>query len=206
MDSSPAYALSTVLGEIRPALNDAVTLFIGDVFTYLDARGDAANPGDIPRTIIDKLHEAKLAAPPAEPLVVLTHSMGGQIVYDLVTYFLPQTNSDIRIDFWCATASQVGLFEEMKRFRASDSAYSKASGKKVPYPDSQYLGGWWNVWDHNDFISYTAAPIIEGVDDEPYDSGVAVTQAHGEYLMRPSFYRKFADKLSQAKQRNWGRP
>jgi len=199
---APAFAISTVVAESREPINRLVTLFFGDVFAYLDTRGDEAAPGRIPKVVLDTLREAKNAAP-QEPLIVLTHSMGGQIIYDILTYFLPKLQSDLRIDFWCATASQVGLFEEMKRFLASSDQYSKAKGNKVPFPDPKYLGGWWNVWDHNDFLSYTAGPIIEGVDDESYDSGVSLFKAHGEYLMRPSFYRKFAAKLTVAKKRNW---
>jgi hypothetical protein len=200
--SLPAFTLSTVVAETREPINRMVTLFIGDVFAYLNTRNDATAPGPIPQAVMDTLADAKKAAP-KEPLIVLTHSMGGQIVYDLVTHFLPKMKSKLRIDFWCATASQVGLFEEMKLFLASTPQYSKANGNKVPFPDKQYLGSWWNVWDHNDFISYTAAPVIDGIDDESYDSGVSLIKAHGEYLLRPSFYRKFADKLADAKKRNW---
>lgn len=200
--SMPAFTLSTVVAETREPINRMVTLFIGDVFAYLNTRKDSAAPGAIPQLVMDTLADAKKAAP-NEPLIVLTHSMGGQIIYDLVTHFLPKTQSNLRIDFWCATASQVGLFEEMKLFLESSPQYSKANGNKVPFPDKNYLGVWWNVWDHNDFISYTAAPIIDGVDDESYGSGVSLIKAHGEYLMRPSFYRKFADKLAAAKKRNW---
>ncbi|HZE71028.1 MAG TPA: hypothetical protein VE135_16080 [Pyrinomonadaceae bacterium] len=200
--SLPAFTLSTVVAETREPINRMVTLFIGDVFAYLKTRKDATSPGPIPQVVMDTLADAKKAAP-NEPLIVLTHSMGGQIVYDLVTHFLPKMQSNLRIDFWCATASQVGLFEEMKLFLASTPQYSKGNGNKVPFPDKQYLGLWWNVWDHNDFISYTAAPIIDGIDDESYDSGVSLIKAHGEYLLRPSFYRKFGDKLAAAKKRNW---
>ncbi len=200
--NAPAYTLSTVVAETREPINRMVTLFIGDVFVYLRTRQNSMSPGPIPKVVIDTLTEAKKAAP-NEPLIVLTHSMGGQIIYDLVTHFLPKSQSNLRIDFWCATASQVGLFEEMKLFLESSPQYSKTKGNKVPFPDKQYLGGWWNVWDHNDFISYTAAPIIEGVDDESYDSGVSLIKAHGGYLMRPSFYRKFGAKLAAAKKRNW---
>jgi len=200
--SVPAYAFSTVVAETREPINRMLTLFIGDVFAYLNTRKDSTNPGPIPQLMMDTLDEAKKAAP-NEPLIVLTHSMGGQIVYDLVTHFLPKTQSSLRIDFWCATASQVGLFEEMKLFLESSAQYSKAKANKVPFPDQKYLGIWWNVWDHNDFISYTARDIIDGVDDQSYDSGVSLIKAHGEYLMRPSFYRKFADKLAAAKKRNW---
>jgi hypothetical protein len=200
--SAPAFTLSTVVAETREPINRLVTLFIGDVFAYINTRNDWTGPGPIPQVVLDTLDEAKKAAP-NEPLIVLTHSMGGQIVYDLATHFLPKTKSNLRIDFWCATASQVGLFEEMKLFLESSPNYSKRKGNKVPFPDQQYLGVWWNVWDHNDFISYTASPIMAGVDDESYGSGVSLIKAHGEYLLRPSFYRKFADKLAAAKKRNW---
>jgi hypothetical protein len=200
---APGLAVSTVLGEIRRPVNDLATLFVGDVFAYLSRRGDAAKPGPIPTLVIDALRAAKAAAP-EEPLVVLTHSMGGQIVYDLVSYFLPRCAPELRVDFWCATASQVGLFEEVKLFLASDPAYSASAGNKAPFP-KPHLGGWWNVWDHSDFISYTAAPIFEGVDDESYNSGVSIATAHSEYLARPSFYRRFAEKLNHARDTNWGR-
>jgi len=200
--SAPAFTLSTAVAETREPINRLVTLFIGDVFAYLNTRKDWRAPGPIPQVVIDTLDEAKTAAP-NEPLIVLTHSMGGQIVYDLVTHFLPKSKSTLRIDFWCATASQVGLFEEMKLFLESSLNYSKAKANKVPFPDQQYLGVWWNVWDHNDFISYTAAPIVDGIDDESYGSGVSLIKAHGEYLLRPSFYRKFATKLAAAKKKNW---
>src|SRR5205807_2167300 len=132
--SAPGYTLSTVVAETREPINRMVTLFIGDVFVYLRTRDNSTSPGQIPKVVIDTLTEAKKAAP-NEPLIVLTHSMGGQIVYDLVTHFLPKSQSSLRIDFWCATASQVGLFEEMKLFLESSPQYSKAKGNKVPFPD-----------------------------------------------------------------------
>jgi hypothetical protein len=205
LGSAPAYAVSTIAGEWRRPINELVTVFLGDVFTYIGNRGTSEKIGAIPRAVIDTLEHAK-SRNPSEPLVVLTHSMGGQIVYDLVSYFLPSMKSNLRVDFWCATASQVGLFEEMKLFCSSQPAYSKERGNKVPRIDQQYLGGWWNVWDHNDFISYTSAPIFEGVDDEAYDSGASMIQSHSEYLLRPSFYRHFAKKVESAKRQNWWRP
>ena len=40
-----------------------------------------------------------------EPLVVLSHSMGGQLIWDAITWLLPAAadTRDLRIDFWCAT-------------------------------------------------------------------------------------------------------
>lgn len=207
---APGFALSQVLGEIRPRLNEAVTLFLGDVFAYLHNRKDYDHPGEIPLRLLKGLKEAAAIQKktPDEPIVVLSHSMGGQIVYDLLTRFLPEMPDygHIRVDFWCATASQIGLFEEQKLFMISSDQYSLASGNKVPFPDKKFLGNWWNVWDHNDILSFTAKDIFEGVDDESYSSGMSTLGSHSGYLERPSFYRRFAEKLNAARKNNWNRP
>jgi hypothetical protein len=211
----PGFVVSRLLAELRRPLNDFATLFVGDVLSYINFRGSAEQPGRITLKVLDSLAHARdiQRGRPGEPLVVLSHSMGGQIIYDLVTYFLPQMGdpryADIRIDYWCATASQVGLFEEMKQFRASIEDYGKqvppAKAILVPFPDRRYLGGWWNVWDSNDFISFTAEGIIADVDDEEYNSGMSVLGAHSGYMAYPGFYRRFAARLAQARERNWGR-
>jgi hypothetical protein len=185
----PAFTLATVAGELRRPLNDFISVFLGDVLVYLRTRGTPADPGPIPTLLIAKLRDLSAnAASRSEPLVLFSHSMGGQLVYDALTAFLP----DVHVDFWCATASQVGFFEELKLFLASNPQYSK--GKPVPFPPN--LGAWWNVWDYDDFISYTARDIIQNVDDGNFDSGMSLLAAHGGYLECPSFYRRFASKLS----------
>jgi hypothetical protein len=201
---APGFALSRAMAEVRGPLNDAVTLFFGDVFVYLAARGEAGAPGAIPARVLTALRRADAGRlTPDEPMVLVTHSMGGQIAYDLVTSILPAEDDAerLRIDFWCATASQVGLFAELRLFLDS-----KAAGDGVvPRPDRATLGHWWNVWDHNDFLSYSAAGIVDGVDDESYSSGLSVLNAHGGYLRRPTFFRRFADKLATAGRAGYGR-
>jgi hypothetical protein len=216
---SAVFVASRLLEEIRRPINDAVTRFMGDVFTYLvnrTAPGEGAQlglaakrpgvqPGAIPLAVLGVLKRAvDERRDPAEPLVVLSHSMGGQIVYDIVTSFLPMLVAsepadygNIRIDVWGAAASQVGLFEEMKIFLASKAAYSAASGRMAPFPDPRFLGTWWNVWDRNDFLSFTAKPIFEGVVDHEFVSGRSLVDAHGGYLIRPSFFRSFAEVISR---------
>lgn len=195
--SSPAAAATLVAGELRPKLNDFVTRFLGDVLFYMTRRGTAAAPGAIAQVLIDELvlAHANKAERNGEPIVLLTHSMGGQIAYDVVTSFLPIIQSDIMIDFWCATASQVGFFEELNMFLSSSNDFSKTTGKRTPIPNTN-LGRWWNVWDRNDIISFTTKGIFaSGIDDEEYWSGMSLAAAHGGYLERPSFYRQFAEKL-----------
>jgi hypothetical protein len=195
------HAVSVVLAELRPKLNALVSNFIGDVFVYLHGRDDVKSyPGSIQNGLIEKLklaHARKLKDE-NEPLVVLTHSMGGQLVWDAVTSVLagdPATK-DIRIDFWCACASQVGFFEEAKLFLASDLKHR--TGFPVPFPHAN-LGAWWNVWDHNDVLSFTAKDICAGADDEAYSSGKSLASAHGGYLERASFFRGLGKKIRAAK-------
>lgn len=199
--SIPGVAASAVAGEFRKGLNEFVSIFLGDVFAYLNERfdRDKASPGEIQRRFLDKLDEAQRSRAQRgdEPIVVLSHSMGGQIVYDAITYFVPRDRrfDKLRIDLWCATASQVGFFEEQKLFIESKDVYKP--GNPVPFP-SGHLTAWWNVWDYNDFISFTAKDIVAGVDDGPYNSGMSLIGAHSGYLQRPSFYRKLADKVRAA--------
>jgi hypothetical protein len=195
----PAWAASRVLLEARGPVNDAVTMFIGDVLRYLVGRGPVDAPGPIPRRLLDALERAARLGRDrgGEPVVLLTHSMGGQLGYDALTGYLPADPryADVRVDFWCAAASQVGLFEELKLFLASSSDYGAAAGRKVPVPDAGRLGRWWNVWDPNDVLSFTAAPVFDGVLDEPFDGGLSLVGAHGGYLARPSFYRRLRRRL-----------
>jgi hypothetical protein len=202
----PTCAVSVAAAEVRPHLNALVSVFLGDVFAYLHSRGSVVQPSEIPKRLLKKLEQAhahKLER--GEPLVVLSHSMGEQIIYDALTHFLPGTLSlrEVRIDFWCATASQVGFFEEAKLFLTSQPEHK--TGHPVPFPHA-HLGVWWNVWDHNDFLSFTAKDIIDKIIDESFDSGLSLLTAHGGYLGRPSFYRAFAYKLREVVASAWRMP
>jgi len=204
---SPGFMLTRAAVEIRKSLNDFVATFLGDVMIYLKHRGTHEKPGPIPRRLLDTLLDARKnqLERNGEPLIVLSHSMGGQLMYDALTHFIPKCDKykDIRVDFWCATASQVGFFEELKLFLESDDLYSGETSKAVPYPSKRHLGFWWNVWDHNDFVSYSAKSIIDEVDDSAYSSGMFLVNAHGGYLVRPSFFRELAKRVKKAQLANW---
>ncbi|OFE17921.1 hypothetical protein BA895_14170 [Humibacillus sp. DSM 29435] len=193
---------------IRRPLEDFVPVFIGDVMTYIASRGDAEAPGPIIQRVLGGLEVAAFAAESrGEPLVVLTHSMGGQIVYDLVTHFLPRLpeHRALRIDYWAAAASQVGFFEELGLFLESRPDRGQGPAALTPLPSREFLGGWWNVWDHADLLSFRAAGIFEGVDDSPFFAAGSLTTDHNKYLSAPEFYRQFADRLHASLGRHEGR-
>ena len=188
----------TTVTAIRRPLEVFVPTFLGDVMTYLNTRGNADAPGPIPLRVLETLEVAQFAADSrAEPLVVLTHSMGGQILYDLLTHFIPRMpqHRGIRVDFWCATASQIGFFEELKLFLESDPLTGADTGTLAPRPASAHLGGWWNVWDHADLLSFRAAGIVEGVDDGSFFAAGTLATDHFRYLDNAPLYRALARRL-----------
>lgn len=202
----PGWMLTRLAAEFRKPLQEFVSRFLGDLLTYLEQRGRVPDPGPIPLRLLEALKAANQVsrARNNEPVVLMSHSMGGQVAYDVLTHFIPHTPGyqDLRVDFWCATASQVGFFEELKLFRSSDPAIG--TGAKVPLPPN--LGHLWSVWDHNDFLSFTAKDIFEGIEDEHYDGGLWLAPAHSAYLFRPSFYRRFAEVVETAKANHWSHP
>jgi hypothetical protein len=180
---------------LRRPVEDFVPVFLGDVMTYVATRGTAQAPGPIVERVLAGLEAAAFAAESREePLVVLTHSMGGQVVYDIVTHFLPRMpeHRGVRIDFWCAAASQVGYFEELGLFL--ESRADRGPGP-TEHPPSEHLGGWWNVWDHADLLSFRAEGIIEGVDDSAFFAAGTLATDHYRYLRNVDFYRTLAEKL-----------
>ena len=221
------YFFTRLIDSHRGPLNANVTLFLGDIFTYLDKRGTPEEPGEITKTLLyalSKAHKHQQQKNNQEKLIVISHSMGGQLVYDVVSYFLPQMSNlpentqfttkegesftikdikDIRIDFWCAAASQVGLFEEMKLFPANSK---KPASPKIAFPDDKYLNIWWNLWDDNDYLSFTAEPFFEEVFDDLYDSGKPASKAHTAHFEQEDFYNELASVLKEVKEEKWNRP
>jgi hypothetical protein len=192
---------SLFVGDIRAPIDQLVARFMGDVFCYLSNRGNFENPGPIPLRVLTKLSEAQqIKERTGEPIIAVTNSLGCEIMYDIVTHFLPKMPeyNKIKVDYWCGVASQVGLFEELKLFICSSSQYGADHVAMVPFPDRNHLGVWWNVWDSNDLISYSVKGIIDGVDDTPYEVGQPMMQEHIGYLLQDRFYKVLAGRIRTA--------
>lgn len=207
----PGNRTQRILDGRRPLLNAQAALFLGDIFTYLRKSGTPEKPGSIIEKLLNILSEAheNQKQRKGEKLIVISHSMGGQLVYDLVSYYLPEMSNmpkyndykDIKIDFWCSAASQVGLFQEMGLFLANADSDTKV---KVPFPD-KHLNIWWNLWDDNDYLSFTAEPFFAEVLDDLYDSGQSAFKAHTSHFEQPDFYIELGKKITMAEVVKWQR-
>jgi hypothetical protein len=190
----PGDAISTVFAELRPTLNEFVAYFVGDVFTYLNERGDRKAPGEIPRRMLAALRLAQnRKAATGEKIVIVSHSMGGQLVYDALTYFITdsdRTLANLEVDHWFTCGSQVSLFAEMRLFLGQDEV---PTGAKLPLPAR--VRSWTNYYDLNDVVGFVMEPVYQGVKDLPYDTGYGLAFAHTGFLARPSFFQALAQRL-----------
>jgi hypothetical protein len=205
VESKDGDAIARLLGGIRRPLTTAITTFFGDVFKYqtrryavdpLTKQVNPNTPGPIPKTFLDALLPAAVEANQKnEKLVVVSHSMGGQIVYDAVTHFMRKDSrfKDVVIDVWVAAACQCAVFEEMKILSESVTKYNLKTGK-VPNPTTLgHLRHWTAVWDPTDILSFTSKAVFDRVDDQFFISGLSPLEAHGGYLQSPEFYQRIAN-------------
>ena len=117
--------------------------------------------------------------------------MGGQLLYDALTSFLAadERARHLKVDFWCACGSQVGVFREMGQF---------IERGPLPTPalrDSPHAGYFWNVWSYSDFLSFRAEGVIGGAHDTAFPFLGNVRSDHLAYLSDPRFYHTLAAKI-----------
>jgi len=186
-----SWAGRPITNNIRGVLKGEVANFIGDVFVYLSKRGTQDEPGEIVKKIIATLLEAKdLINTEDDKLIVVAHSMGGNIIYDTLTHFLP----DIEVDVLVTVGSQVALFEEMKLFQVSDETITAQSKvNRVSKPANVHR--WINVFDFNDFLGFATESVFQGVKDFEYRTGNLLLAAHNTYFNLPTFHERLAERI-----------
>lgn len=191
--NTPNDALATVaVGLSREYAHTKASRFLGDVFVYLNKRGTADNPGEILKDVIAKLREAQLAKKPGDDkLIVIGHSLGGVIVYDVLTHFA----KDIHIDTLLTVGSQVALFEEMSLYRTVSKDPVDPIKDRIEKPVN--VTNWLNVYDTNDIFSFRAKAVFNGVTDYRFNTGYGLLDAHGGYFVRPSFYKRLAIRINE---------
>jgi hypothetical protein len=190
----PGDAVSTVFGEVRPVVNEFVAYFIGDVLAYINERDIDGAPGVIPGRVLGALRTAQQRKKATgEKIVVVSHSMGGQLLYDALTFYAPKdpTLAGLSVDHWISCGAQVSLFAELTLFKGQPA--NVAMPRKLPRPAA--VAAWTNFYDRNDLVGFIMSPIFEDVTDKEYDTGYGLAFAHTGYLARPSFFEAVAAQL-----------
>ncbi len=185
------FASTKMLAWGRRPLNAVLGRFFGDVFIYLDGRGDKSAPGEIPKLIIGEIEKAMLEGLTGEPLVIIGHSLGGVISFDLLSHFRP----DIAVDLFVSVGSQVSHFEEIKRFKVSDAAIPSQQQKLAKTPAN--VKHWINVFDEVDIFAYACDKVFDRVHDFRYDTETYTIKAHGAYFEQDRFYQRLRARIDQ---------
>lgn len=186
---SAMSAITISLGRKKSHLG--ASMFLGDVFEYLTKRGERHDPGPIVTTVLNALRTARGRLRADDPkLIIVGHSLGGVISYDILTHF----DSTLEVDVFVTVGSQVALFEEIGLYKhALPPAHAPAD--RLARPPN--IKCWMNVLDPNDVFSFRAEGVYAGVTDFKYDTGYGLTQAHSGYFHRPSFYRRLGERLAE---------
>ncbi|GAA4604738.1 hypothetical protein BJY16_005123 [Actinoplanes octamycinicus] len=189
--AAPGRLVSKPAMAARPLVHRPSAIFLGDVFEYLAQRGRAGAEGKIARIVGDTIAEAMTARRPGdERLVVIAHSMGGNIVYDLLSDLRPELECDLLV----TVGSQVALFAELGMFGAVERP---ADAERDRVPALPNVRRWINVYDQQDGLSFAGARVFDGVEDYGYSTGAGLLGAHSTYFERPSFYQRLAARIQE---------
>lgn len=187
-----------LLSRVRGPLSNKVALFLGDIFVYLRGREDVTKEGDFNRIfmpIINALAEAASSQQGTQKLIVVGHSLGGVILYDMLTdqhclnAIKARTGGEFFVDHLVTVGSQPGLFANMNLF----SSPLPPNGGKLPKPAC--VDNWMNVYDYTDVFSFTTQPFFADVQDFEFDNISGLLDAHTAYFQRPSFYQRLRARL-----------
>jgi hypothetical protein len=173
-------------------LNPLVAKFLGDVFSYLKA-GDLRSR--IRAKVRDDVVSAWAAARKAdERLLLIGHSLGGVILYDMLSE--PQAAGlpvDFKADAFITVGSQPGFFQELGLF---DHTPMPQAGVEAAGPTA--AGLWINTFDPIDPFGFPAKPMFSLPTDYSFDSVTGLLSAHTTYFIRPQFYARLRRRLIDA--------
>jgi hypothetical protein len=189
-----------VLRLVRRPLSEQVALFLGDIFVYLrwrETSGGTGNANRIFAPIIRDLVAASASRTEDDPLILICHSLGAVILYDLLTdkaaleEAAGTIGADLLIDTWVTVGAQPALFADM-------GLYSPRVPPGSRYPRPACVKQWFNVYDYTDVLSFRCAPLFEGVEDFEFDNVTGLFSAHSAYFQRPEFYSRLRTRLKSA--------
>jgi hypothetical protein len=174
--------------RVRTPLHQTLITFLGDVFVYFRQREAAT--AEIGKKVADAIRDgAAVRNNTGEPLVIVAHSMGGNIVHDLLTSSL----ADVGVDVLVTVGSQVGVLEELRLFTSSNPLVPSASQPKMKMAPK--VEHWINVFDTFDPLGFAAGRVFDGVKDYRFRTGHA--WAHGGYFVEPMFHQRLGERLKE---------
>jgi len=171
---------------MRKLFHERMFFFIGDAFSYFGQRGTPEAPGAVIARVSQAVSQARSMVTAADPeLIVIAHSMGGNIICDFVSYFERETPIDLLI----TVGSQFPLFADLQMF--------PGLGTTKPFPKPDSVKRWVNIYDMNDVFAFAAQPLFEKIEDHHYASGRIGTTTHADCFKFISLYEHMAQAIGR---------
>lgn len=171
-------AALAISNPARRIFHAQMSAFIGDSFFYFGSRGERFDPGPVPSICIQAIETAASVRTHDDPdLIVVAHSMGSNIICDILSYFSPS----LEIDIVLTVGAQFPLFADLDMFPGFS-----ADERPIPKPDAAL--NWINFYDPNDFLGYAASGVFEDIIDVPFSSGRFGVTTHADYFKFVSFF------------------
>lgn len=142
----------------------------------------------------DDLAAAWAAKEPGERLYIIGHSLGGVILYDMLSEPAAAGLPDgFKTDALVTVGSQPGLFQELGLFD-----HRPAPAPRVAEAGPEAARVWINVFDPIDPFGFRTTPMFSAPSDCSFDSMTGLLSAHTTYFKRPQFYARLRWRLRQA--------
>jgi len=176
-----------------PDLVRRFSLFIGDVLMYVSQRTTGSSK--IADIVLGDLRKAgAIQRDKKEPLVCIGHSLGGVILYDLLSD--PKLTDVPQCDLLMTIGSQVAYFEELKLLASSDRNFPADKKERVPASHHPRIKKWRNAFDRSDPLGYAAGRVFEAAQDFGFDTKVSALSAHGAYFLQPHFHERLLAQVA----------
>jgi hypothetical protein len=183
----PFWATVTALARhLRSSIMEVAADFVGDVMLYL-ARG-----AEVRRFVHSAIMQA-CALRPAEPLVLIGHSLGGVIAYEYATD--PAFADRPPIDLLVTVGSQVGLFAEYGLLQVVAPPIERGASAVAPITRGSDLRcAWLNVYDPDDFLSFPIGRVFpeRAAGDWICPAGKPFPASHDAYWHNQDLYTAIA--------------
>jgi tellurite resistance protein len=186
-------APEVLVRTLRPLATQRAGIFLGDIFTYLAGRGTKQAPGPIVEVVIAALENA-VAQKTAQDdkLTIVAHSMGGNIIYDVLTHYRP----DIHVDLLVTVGSQVALFKELSLYQEdADGNQDIVPPALIPKPEN--VGAWLNVFDPMDVLGFGIEGVFKDAKDFAFSNQASLLDAHSLYFVRPTFHQRLRARMAE---------
>lgn len=183
-DTSARAATLLAFDSLRDQVSRKGLRFFGDVFVYLHT-GLAGEI--IQRVSTGVLSAWKIAKQNNEPLVVVTHSFGSELLYEGLTGAVAGMN-EVEVRLWVSAGAQTSLFAEMALYASSDKTLPSAARAVLGKPAQ--VKKWINFFDAADALSFLHKPVFGDVTDIEVREGANLKTAHGHYFLATSFYER----------------